>query len=294
MTTADAFATFQTRVRAAVDGDLQRALSDLAETEVRRAANYVALNGGHRWRALTTLAAGQIFQADPWPYARAGACGVELAHVASLVLDDLPSMDNAELRRGQPCVHLVFPRWVVDLLPSYLIAIAYQVCLSNERVDPAWRVSAARELGAAGLQMVAGQELDLQPPPSAVAASDRVLVCYRLKSGMLYAAAARAGAILCGAGPDDVQTLGSVGLGLGVAYQLLDDVADVLCGVEELGKRPGMDAHKATAVEQFGVAGAQRRAREVQEEARARLEVFGSRADLLRRLLLQAEPASRG
>jgi geranylgeranyl pyrophosphate synthase len=280
-------------VRAAVDGGLQRALGDLAETEVRRAAGYVVLNGGHRWRALTTLAAGQIFQADPWPWALAAACGVELAHAASLVLDDLPSMDNAELRRGKPCVHLVFPRWVVDLLPSYLIALAYQICLSDEHVDPARRVAAAREVSAAGLQMVEGQEMDLQPPPGAVSSGDQVLVCYRLKSGMLYAAAARAGAIVCGAAPEDVQTLGSVGVGLGVAYQLLDDVADVVCGVEELGKEPGMDVQKITAVEQFGVAGAQRRARQIQEEALTRLEVFGSRAGLLRELVRQAEPACR-
>jgi geranylgeranyl diphosphate synthase type II len=92
-------------VRGAVEGYLVSAFDMYPPTEVREAARYAALGGGHCWRAIVTVAAGRIFCDDALDVTLPGACGMELAHAASLVLDDLPSMDNAEVRRGKPCTH---------------------------------------------------------------------------------------------------------------------------------------------------------------------------------------------
>lgn len=291
MKNAESFAEFQQQVRDQVENYLARTCSSLADTEVSRAAKYVVLGGGNRWRAQLAIAAGRIFSADALDLALPGACSVELAHAASLVLDDLPSMDNAELRRGKQCVHLVFSRWVVDMLPTFLVTLAYQIGLDHPRVSHDRRVAAVLELGLTGLRMVEGQEWDLTQPQEGHAES-RLLECYRRKSGALYSSAAKAGAILCGASAADADLLGEFGMSLGLSYQFLDDVADQTLNVEELGKRPGMDVRKLTAVAQFGVDGAKQRARQFKEEALEEIARFGPSADMLRGLVIRAGLAS--
>ena len=108
------FDTAKADVRGAVEDFLQRVFADVPATEVANAARYAVLGGGHRWRALVAVAAGRIFRDDAMHLVLPAACGVELAHAASLVLDDLPSMDDACLRRGKPCTHRAFPRWAAD------------------------------------------------------------------------------------------------------------------------------------------------------------------------------------
>ncbi|HBH41554.1 MAG TPA: hypothetical protein DDW26_06550, partial [Rhizobiales bacterium] len=90
------------------------------------------------------------------------ASGVELAHAASLVLDDLPSMDDASVRRGKPCTHRVFPAWAADMVPVFLVTLAYEISLDNPRVDAPARIKAALELSAAGLMMIRGQVHDMR------------------------------------------------------------------------------------------------------------------------------------
>src|SRR5271157_5454852 len=115
------FSAAKEQVRRAVEDFLDAAFDSHPMTDVREAARYAALRGGHRWRAIVAVAAGQIFRRDALETTLSGACGVELAHAASLVLDDLPSMDNAQLRRGKPCTHLVFPSWAVEMAPVFLV-----------------------------------------------------------------------------------------------------------------------------------------------------------------------------
>lgn len=291
MNIAEQFEAFTRQVREQVENHLERTCSSLADTEVSRAAKYVVLGGGNRWRALMTIAAGQIFHADALSIALPGACSVELAHAASLVLDDLPSMDNAELRRGKPCVHMVYSSWVVDMLPTFLVTLAYQIGLDNPLATYERRVAAVLELGLTGLRMVEGQEWDLTQPQNG-SAEECLLECYRRKSGALYGSAAKAGAILCGATDAEADLLGSFGMSLGLSYQFLDDVADRTLKVEELGKLPGMDARKLTAVAQFGVEGAKQRAKQFKETALAEIERFGPEADMLRSLVIRAGWAS--
>lgn len=281
----------RTEVRASIEKAIEDVFARLPETAVSQAAKYAVLNGGQRWRGVLMAAAGRIFDDRAEQICLPSACGAEFAHAASLVLDDLPSMDNARLRRGRPCVHCVFPAWAVDMVPAFLIALAYAVSLDNPRVSYEARVIAALDLGRAGLRMTHGQALDLTDldhTPSV----DRLLECYRLKTGTLCASAAKVGAIECGAPSGDADLLETCGMHLGVAYQLLDDLADRTASLEEMGKCPGMDAAKRTAVDLFGVDGVKRKVAEFKQEALRQLEQFGARAGLLRELITQTGYAS--
>jgi geranylgeranyl diphosphate synthase, type II len=282
------FIVAKSQVRNAVDAYLDRAFDGYPITKVREAARYAVLGGGHRWRAIVLVAAGRIFRSDALHLTLPSACGVELAHAASLVLDDLPSMDDAKVRRGKPCTHLVFPEWAVNMTPVFLVTMAYQIGLDNPLVSNERRVSAALELSGAGLQMIAGQTEDVRQEYAGEEPGLRLLRCYQLKSGALYAAAAKAGAILCGASEDEAQSIHVAGLNLGLSYQMLDDVADVVAGVSEVDKHSGMDAAKWTAVDWLGIDGARLKSRDFQSRALAAIEGFGPSADWLRALICEA------
>ncbi len=283
------FRRFADEVRSGIERFLSQAFLSYPDSEVRSAAEYVALDAGHRWRAMVAVAAGCVFHEDAIQITLPGACGVELAHTASLVLDDLPSMDDAELRRGKACVHLQFPSWAADLLPVFLVNMAYRSMLDNPLAPNERRIKAALVLAETAAEMIDGQETDLTlaQHDGSGDPEERLLCCYRRKSGMLFSAAAKVGAILCGATESEAESLASSGLCLGMYYQLQDDVADVEGGVDELGKQPGMDRHKLTAPDLFGVGGAKRRATEYFEKALTLLEQYGSDASVFRHLLGQ-------
>lgn len=277
------FAAEKQDVRRAVEDYLTQGFLAYPDTEVRRAAQYSILGAGHRWRSIIVTAAGKIFRSDALEIALPTVCAVELAHAASLVLDDLPSMDDAETRRGKPCTHHVFPQWAVDMAPVFLITMAYDISLSNPRVAADRRVRASIELSKAGLDMIVGQVADMRQDTGQNEEA-RLLSLFTLKSGALYGASGRAGAILCGATDTDASRIYEACVDIGLSMQFMDDVADVTADVPEVGKRSGMDAGKRTAVDLFGVEGACDRAADFQEDALAKLDSFGPEADWLRRL----------
>lgn len=283
---AEDFSAAKNQVRGAVEDYLRTAFARYSETEVSKAAQYVVLGGGHRWRAIVAVAAGQIFDDDALNIALPCGCGIELAHAASLVLDDLPSMDDAEVRRGKPCAHRVFPSWAVEMTPVFLVTLAYQISLDNPLASEDRRVRGALLLSAAGLDMIEGQVRDVTQAHKS--AEEGLLDCYLLKSASLYAAAAKAGAIMCGAGCEDADRIHAAGRYLGMSYQMLDDVADVVAGVDDVGKQSGMDTAKWTAVDWLGVDGARAKSREFQSMALAALDDFDARADWLRTLVCEA------
>jgi geranylgeranyl pyrophosphate synthase len=254
-----------------------QALEDLLaarpQTEVLRAARYVAQGGGHRWRGLMAAAAGAMFRADAEDCVLPLAAALELMHAASLVLDDLPSMDDAKTRRGKPCVHLVFPRSTADMLPAFLVNLAYRVVAEAPQASAECRIRCLSLLGEMGEHLAQGQELDLAPAAAPVSES-ALLERYALKSGSLFAAALAGGGLLCGAGADEARALREAGLNLGRAYQILDDIAD---GEEESGKR--------TALSLFGPAAARARAEQLLSDAGRLLDRFGPAAGPLRELL---------
>jgi len=285
------FTADKAEVRRAVEEFLERTFLGLDASAVVDCARYVALGGGHRWRAIVAVAAGRVFDDDALAIGLPGACAVELAHAASLVLDDLPSMDDAQTRRGKPCVHLVFPRWAVDMTPVLLLTTAYAVSLANEKAPHAARIRGALLLSDAGQSMITGQAQDVTQIFPEDGPERRLLECYTLKSGLLYSAAAKAGAILCGAGEGDAEKIGRAGLNLGLSYQLMDDVADVAASIADVGKTTGRDAGKWTAIDWLGVEGARREAGRFRDRGIAVLDGFGPRADFLRSLVMEASYA---
>lgn len=262
---------------------IERALADAfaghPEGELIRAARYATLGGGHRWRGRLALRAGDMFRADAADGALPLAAAVEMMHAASLVLDDLPSMDNAATRRGKACVHLVFPDWAVDLLPAFLVNRAYRAVADAAAAPADCRARALRLLGELGGDLAAGQETDLALARKR-AGAEELLACYARKSGALFAAALAGGALLCGADEAAAAALRAAGLRLGVAYQLLDDVAD---GPEE--DSAYREAGRTTAYSLFGPARARERAEALSAEAARELDRFGPAADPLRALL---------
>jgi geranylgeranyl diphosphate synthase type II len=269
-------------MRGRIEQALELAFAARPQTEVLRAARYVTQSSGHRWRGLLAVASGAIFRADTEQVVLPLAAALEMMHAASLALDDLPSMDNAQIRRGQPCVHLVFPKWVVDLLPAFLVNLAYHVAAENPSVSEQCRVRSLLLLGEMGVRLAQGQELDLALAKASVSEA-ALLDCYALKSGSLFAAALAGGALLCGAGESDALKLRETGLKLGQAYQLLDDIAD---GREEFGR--------CTALSLLGPVAARARAEQLLAEVTQTLDRLGPATGRLQGLLDEIRAQASG
>ncbi len=284
MNKQETFEEFKNRVQAEIENYLNKVFSRYPSTEVARIAHYVTMNGGHRWRPMVAIAAGKIFDEEAETLVMPAACGIEIGHSATMLMDDMPSMDNAQFRRGKPCAHLVFPKWAVDMAAAYLVNMGYEVGLNNPLVSAQRRVAAALEFGRTALDLNQGQEKDVTQPTEHEE-WENVLQCYRLKTGSFYASSAKIGGILCGAEHDELEALGRCGMKIGLSVQCFDDVADVVSGVEEVGKHPGRDISKQTCVNFFGVEGSKDLGQKFVEEALAELEQFNSRADLLRVLI---------
>ena len=270
-------------MRLRLEPALEAALAGPA-TELLRAARYVVLGGGHRWRGLLTLAAGALYRPEAEAVALPLAAALEMMHAASLVLDDLPAMDNALTRRGRACVHLVFPEPVVNMLPAFLVNQAYGVAGHNPAASPERRLDVLRLLGEAGEQLARGQELDLALARRPAGEAE-LLECYALKSGALFGAALAGGARLCGAEEAELVRLRETGVRLGQAYQILDDLAD---GPEADGEY--REAGRQTAYSLWGPAGARNRAQQLLQEIAAQLDRFGPAAGRLRGVLAEILP----
>ena len=175
------------------------------------------------------------------------------------------------------------------MAPVFMVTLAYQMSLDNPAVPADRRVKAALELSKAGLAMITGQTYDMRQDGNGAGGEETWLIeRYRLKSGALYGAATLMGGVLCGANDKEAASLYAAGLHLGLSYQFLDDVADVVAGVAEVGKESGMDAGKRTAVDLFGVEGARAKSQTFQAKSLSELERFGPRADWLRTLVVEA------
>ena len=249
------------------------------------AMRYSTLGAGKRLRPFLVLCGGRLCGAeDAWSL-RAGAA-VEMIHTYSLIHDDLPAMDDDDLRRGKPSCHVAFDEATAILAGDALLTLAFEVLAEPAtHPDGAVRCDVVRALAdaAGGRGMVAGQILDLgaEHSDADLAAVTRM---ERLKTGALIAFSCEAGAILAGAPPEVRTALRSYGIDLGLAFQVVDDLLDVE-GVEAaVGKKVGKDAAagKQTFVALMGVAGARAKARELVDSATARLDSFGPSADLLR------------
>ena len=291
--------TFTTRLSDAagiVEASLQALLSDKAAPgEIARpprlmaAMRHATLSGGKRLRPFLTLEAARLFGVEGRGPLRAG-CAVELLHCYSLVHDDLPSMDDDDLRRGRPTVHKAYDEATAILVGDALQTLAFEVLADPATAeDAAIRsdlvLGLARASGLGG--MVGGQLLDLSAegrygPVELEEADIRRL--QMMKTGAILTFSVEAGAILGQADAPARRRLVEYGRALGAAFQVADDILDREASPEALGKRTGKDREKgkATLVDLLGMEGARRECRQLVETAEAALDAFGPQAQILR------------
>jgi len=255
------------------------------EARIYDAMRYTTLGGGKRLRPFLVLQSAGLFEVAETPALRTGAA-LELIHCYSLVHDDLPAMDDDDLRRGKPTVHKEFDEATAILAGDALLTLAFEVLAAPEtHDDAAVRAELMIELAkAAGVRgMVGGQMIDLQAETQTLNLEE-ITQLQRLKTGALIAYGCQAGAILGKAAASDRQALLDYAQDLGLAFQIADDLLDVEGSTEETGKAVGKDAAagKETFVSLLGVDGARREAGRLADQAVSRLEPFDGRADLLR------------
>ena len=262
----------------------------LPETsEVCRAARYSLLGGGKRIRAVLVLSVCDLLGGDK---AAAGqfAAAVEMLHCYSLIHDDLPCMDNDDLRRGRPSCHKAFDEATAMLAGDVLLTEAFEV-VANAPASAQACVRAARALGAgAGSRgMVYGQELDLKYEALA-ATEDQLRLIHRNKTGALINAAVQMGAAAAEADTETCRVLEAYAYSLGLVFQIVDDVLDVTSTPEQLGKPIGSDSEngKTTFATLYGVQGAMDLAQKLNAETCAQLHShFGTKAAFLEQLAQQ-------
>jgi len=254
----------------ALQGFLRR--TDLGPPVLSEAVEYALLGGGKRIRpALVRLLGGE--SASP-PDLEAAAVAVECIHTYSLVHDDLPCMDDDDLRRGRPTVHRAYTEATAVLVGDALQALAFEATGSASRGAAAMTVALARASGPAG--MVGGQALDLAGEGQSLALPE-VEEVHRTKTAALLGASAELGAIAGGSSPDVVIRARDFGLALGMCFQAMDDVLDVTGDAETLGKTPGKDlgADKGTLVAALGLEGARAEAAQRASEAHTHANALG-------------------
>ncbi len=252
---------------------------------VVEAMRYAALDGGKRLRPFLTCASADLFDV-PRAYSLRAAAAVEMIHCYSLVHDDLPAMDDDDLRRGRPTVHRKFDEATAILAGDALLTEAFAV-LADPATHPDGAVRAslvaelARAAGASG--MVGGQMIDLMAANLRLN-DDGLKRLQNLKTGCMIAVGCRMGAILGGAPAATVDMLGFYGMDMGLAFQIADDVLDVESTAAETGKATGKDAAagKATFVDRLGLDGAKNLAHSLAKQAFNHLTSFGNKAILLR------------
>lgn len=209
------------------------------------------------------------------------ACAVEMIHTYSLIHDDLPAMDDDDLRRGQPTSHKKFGEAVAILAGDTMLTMAFDVIAQADNVAVIREVAAAA--GVSG--MAAGQLIDLQSEDKQIPL-ELLQDIHRRKTGALIRVSVRAGAMLAGAHPDALESLTRYGECIGLAFQIADDILDIVGEESKIGKPVGSDAarNKSTYPALVGLDGARALAREAADEAEAALVHFGTEADTFRAL----------
>jgi geranylgeranyl diphosphate synthase type II len=263
----------QKRVR--VDEWLDRLLPAESESpsEIHRAMRYSTLAGGKRLRPILAIATAEACGLDRNAEDKIlpAACALEMIHTYSLIHDDLPAMDNDELRRGRPTCHIVFGEAMAILAGDALLTQAFRTLADDLHASAETRVRVISEVAqAAGTAraLIGGQVLDIQNEGRTVDGAQLAEI-HRAKTGALIRCAVRIGAILGGASKTELQSFNEYGEKAGLAFQIADDVLDATATSEQLGKTAGKDAasHKATYVTIHGLDAARRMAAQVCQEA---------------------------
>jgi geranylgeranyl diphosphate synthase, type II len=278
---------FFAECRTLVDAELNHLIPEeiVDPASVHSAIRWSVFAGGKRFRPALLFAVGETFGASAEALLFT-ACAVEMIHTYSLIHDDLPSMDNDDLRRGRPTCHIRFDEATAILAGDALQTLAFQTIAEDQRLPPQKRVRVISELArASGTPhgMIAGQAYDLEAEARQVT-EDELGRIHRLKTAALILSAARCGGIIADANEVHLATATNYATQLGLLFQITDDLLDVTATAEHLGKTPGKDARseKATYAALYGMEGARRRAEKVHQQACAVLESIDHDTQLLR------------
>ena len=255
------------------------------EAELMRAMRYAALGGGKRLRPFLTIATGRLFDAPEKSLLRAGSA-LECIHAYSLVHDDLPCMDDDDMRHGQPTVHKAFDEATAVLAGDALQALAFEILASDEtHPDGVLRSRLVSRLAIASgpRGMVGGQLIDMSPPEDAEDALSTLTRMQRMKTGALIACAVEFGCLIGAARETERHALSGYAHDLGLAYQIKDDLLDVTGDAVRLGKAvdKDRDAGKKNFVSVLGVEGAEDRIQMLAHQAKQHISSFGDRAQPL-------------
>jgi len=241
---------------------------------------YSLFAGGKRLRPGLALGACELLCGDDTP-ALPAACAIEMIHTYSLIHDDLPAMDDDDLRRGMPTCHVKFGEAMAILAGDTLMTMAFDVLADTGRTDVIREI--ARASGVNG--MAGGQILDLEAEENPVDLAGLQAI-HRAKTGALIRCSVRSGGMLGGADAAQLDALTRYGEAIGLAFQIADDVLDIVGNEADIGKPVGSDAkqHKVTYPVLVGIDESRRLATEAMDEAIAALDLFGGGADTLRDL----------
>lgn len=270
-------------IETALDEFLPRSEGPLGR--VVDAMRWGALDGGKRLRPFLVIAAADMFDAPRARSIRVG-CAVEMIHCYSLIHDDLPAMDDSDLRRGRPSVHKKYDDATAILAGDALLTQAFEILAEPEthpdgNVRCAVALELARASGKAG--MVGGQMIDIYAEQKDFDL-EGVTQLQRLKTGALIRFGAVGGGLIAEASSDEVAALAAYAEDLGLAFQIVDDILDATQDAETLGKPAGQDAEmdKATFIKLLGMDGAKSKAAELVERCKAHLDRFGDAASPLK------------
>jgi geranylgeranyl diphosphate synthase type II len=271
-----------------VEAALERLLpqEDLAPTSIHRAMRYSVFAGGKRIRPVLCMEAARMFTDDPESALEAG-CALEFIHTYSLIHDDLPALDNDDLRRGKPTNHKVFGEAMAILAGDALLTLAFQT-LASAPIEPERRLMIIGEIArAAGTDhgMIGGQVADIEAERKPVDGAGLEYI-HRSKTAALIRASVVAGAIAGGAERADITRLFGFGDNIGWAFQVVDDLLDVEESSAALGKTAGKDQaqQKATYPALYGLGRSRVIAADLEAKALAELDGYGERAARLRQV----------
>ncbi|WP_313991304.1 farnesyl diphosphate synthase [uncultured Selenomonas sp.] len=274
----------QALVEHALEEELAK--TDVLDAQLRASMTYSLMAGGKRLRPILLMAAADAVGEDGTRFLPA-ACALEMIHTYSLIHDDLPAMDNDDYRRGKLTNHKVYGDGIAILAGDALLTLAFSVILRQQDVSSDALLRVVEEVScAAGAEgMVGGQVLDIRAENRTISMEELRRI-HMGKTGALFRAALRSGAILAGATEEQLTALTSYADHFGLAFQITDDILDVVGSAEDLGKPIGSDEknHKSTYVTLTSLAEAQALARNAADEATAVLDVFGAQASFLRDL----------
>ena len=280
---------FVTESRALVDAALHDILP--AETvppeRVHAAIRWSIFAGGKRFRPLLVLAVGEAFGAAPELLINT-ACAFEMIHTYSLIHDDLPSMDNDDLRRGRATCHIRFGEATAILAGDALQTLAFKTVADDQKLTADKRARLISEMAAASGTpegMIAGQAFDLEAESREVSAGELEQI-HRLKTGAVIIAAARCGAIIADASETELEAVTEYAAQLGLLFQITDDLLDITATAEAIGKTPGKDlrAQKATYPSLHGIEATREHLAHTHATACASLDRLDQPTELLRAL----------